>query len=453
MTQELAIESGERGRAGTANSAFSLNGATLVRFLRGYASGAGLEYAVALTNRALCERYALQIIQIHMVPPGESLAPNSVNLGKGRLTNIPLPREILPDDEPDDGLQFISSLAEGCKRVIRDKVLFNPLTGPAFARWGARHPRYRAGDVPGVGGKMREIFQRHSVDCVLVHAAGGSDAWEAIHEAQIAGLPTAIQLHFSNERLRDYSVRCQVEMVDGVGGVSGVDVPSYVEKRFTNLLTAADLEFFSRARAGQFSIAFRRPVLALPARLVPTKGHQDLIEAVKLLRKWGFPVEVVFAGRADQPEYEQALRRQIADAGLSDEFHFVGLLNPAGLRDLYAASKVLAFPTYHQEGLPQILIEAQAMELPVVVYDSGGSRAGLVQGETGFVVKQGDVSGFAAAIRNLLQNESLRASVALSGRRFVEREFGLSALADRHERFIARTVEIGRRQALNRGPA
>jgi glycosyltransferase involved in cell wall biosynthesis len=168
------------------------------------------------------------------------------------------------------------------------------------------------------------------------------------------------------------------------------------------------------------------------------------VEVVRLLHHWGISVDVVFAGRADQPEYELALRKRISSTGLSDCFHFFGLLKPDQLRDVYAVSAVLAFPTYHQEGLPRILLEAQAMELPVVVYDSGGSRAGLLADKTGFLIAPGDVHKFAQAIRRILQDSTLAKSFALAGRKFIEAQFGLKALGDRHERFIANTVMHGR---------
>ena len=422
-----------------------LDGLTIVRFVRGYAKGAGLEYDVEMINRALCERFNIHIIQIHMAHPSDSLERYEVGVGRGHVTGIPLVRCILPATDVSCEATYHVGLRRRCKYFIRDKVLFNRITGPALVRWAtSRPPRTKPGDVRGVGAVVREILQSKQVDLVMVHAAGGADAWEAVNEAHSAGVPSAMQLHFSNERFKDLSVRIQVARVDGVAGVSDVSVPKYLAGRFANMLTGLDLEFFSRKRASTAGLHAERPTLLLPARIVPTKGHKDLIEVVKLLNQRGIIVDVIFVGRADQPEYEHRLRQLIAEAQLSDRFHFLGLLTPERLRDLYATCDVLAFPTYHQEGLPRILLESQAMGVPVVVYDSGGSRAGLLPDKTGYLVSTGDVTGFASAICRLLKSRDTARSFQIAGRRFVENCFSLKALSERHEQFILRTIMASR---------
>jgi glycosyltransferase involved in cell wall biosynthesis len=201
-----------------------------------------------------------------------------------------------------------------------------------------------------------------------------------------------------------------------------------------------DVEFFSRPRARPWDRKFNRPLIVLPARIVPTKGHDDLVDAVRRLAGQGIAVDVAFAGRADQPEYEAAIRRRISEFRMDDSFHFLGLLEPARLRDLYAVSSVLAFPTYHGEGLPRILLEAQAMQLPVVVYDTGGSRAALVPGETGALIKTGDREGFANAIASLISSPAQARTWGEAGRRFILGNFTAPALAVRHERFYLQTI-------------
>lgn len=418
----------------------SLAGATILRFVRGYAHGAGLEYDVAMINQALCCRHDVHIIQIHMARSGDPLEATSIKLHQGVLTSIPLLRDVLPVSNSDSSWK---SKLQRFKHLFRDSVIFNPISGPWLAKQIASvRPRTKPGDVPGVGAAIRKVLSQHKIDFAYVHAAGGSDAWEAIHVLRSAGIPVGMQLHFANERFLDFSVRVQTTMVHAVGGVSDVNVPPYLASKFSNLLTGVDLQFFKRENAASSPFSSKRPIVVLPARIVPTKGHDDIVDVVQLLRQRGLEVDVVFAGRADQPEYEKSLRARITAAGLADSFHFLGLLNQEQLRNLYSACQLLAFPTYHQEGLPRILLEAQAMGLPVVVYDTGGSRAGLVPGKTGHLVATGDKIGMAQAIELLLTNPSQAKAFAKSGRDFLETNFDLDALADRHERFIKNTMKI-----------
>jgi len=412
------------------------DGMTILRFVRGYGSGAGLEYDVAAINESLCMRHQLHIIQVHMARPGDSLERLTVPLGKGRLTTIPLLREVLPVTNTASDSRF-AEIRTDFKDFVRDSVLFHPLVAPLYTRLALRNPPpFRPGDVQGVGATFNEILKSQPVNCIAIHAGGGRDAWEAIQEAARFQVPVVMQLHFANERFKDLSVRLQVAQVNGVGGVSDVRIPAYLRSRFTNLLTAVDSQFFSRESAAAFQTEMRRPLLVLPARIVPNKGQADLIEIVRLLRSRGKFVTVAFSGRVDQPEFEAELRHRIAEVKLEDSFKFLGLLSPAKVRDLMAVSDCLVFPTYHAEGLPRILLEAQAMELPVAVYDTGGCRAGLIPGETGFLVPTGNVEELANAVERIIDSPDRAAAIGERGRKFVTTRFTLNALADRHEAFL-----------------
>ena len=101
---------------------------------------------------------------------------------------------------------------------------------------------------------------------------------------------------------------------------------------------------------------------------------------------------------------------------------------------------MVAFPTYHHEGLGRVIVEAQAMQTPVVAYATGGVPEGIVEGRTGFLVPTGDITGLTARLRELLASSSLRTSMGTRGREAAETHFSLAALADRHERFYLRVI-------------
>jgi glycosyltransferase involved in cell wall biosynthesis len=416
----------------------TLHGISILRLVRGYAGGAGLEYDVAAIDAALCARYEIEIIRIHMARPGDRLTPSNELLGKGRVTNIPLEREVLPAafGKPPANvyLQY---------KKLLNWLLFNPVAFSLFRGLiDRRLRRLRPGDIKKVAETMQDVISSRKVDLVVIHAAGGSDVTEAIRVAQQNEIPSAIQLHFANERFLDFSVRAQVRLVDGVAGVSDVRLPRYLRNRFANMLTGIDHEFFS-LRPPSVKRDSERPLLALPARIVPTKGHDDMLKIARILRDDGLDVDIVFAGRADQPDYEADLKRRIAAANLTSRIRFLGLLNPEELREVYSRCTLVPFPTYHQEGLPRTILEAQSMELPVVAYDTGGTRAGIVPGLTGFVVNPGDISGMVSHIRSLLINPIKRQKMGRAARENIIANFSLTALADRHEAFYLSLLNRG----------
>ena len=125
--------------------------------------------------------------------------------------------------------------------------------------------------------------------------------------------------------------------------------------------------------------------------------------------------------------------------GLADRVVFWGELDQAEIRDRYAASTVVVLPTYW-EGLGRGLAEAQAMEKPVVAYDTGGVAETVLPNETGFLVKTGDVESLANKIGFLLANKAESQRMGVRGREFAVQKFSLSALIDRHESFYLRAL-------------
>src|ERR1017187_9959640 len=127
-------------------------------------------------------------------------------------------------------------------------------------------------------------------------------------------------------------------------------------------------------------------------------------------------------------------------AGKAKTRRFLGDLGLEDLRDWYAASSVVALPTYHHEGLPRVIIEAQAMETPVVAYATGGVPDAIVTGTTGLLVPTGDVAGLTKRLCELLSSSELRSSMAARGRQAAEQYFSMGALAERHEAFYLRII-------------
>jgi glycosyltransferase involved in cell wall biosynthesis len=196
-----------------------------------------------------------------------------------------------------------------------------------------------------------------------------------------------------------------------------------------------DVDFFRREKARSVARDSKIPILFLPARITRAKGQLDLVRAGGELLRQGLRFQIVFAGRVDSDEFLGELKSEITRAGLKNCVTFCGQLDAAGLRDWYAASAVMAFPTHHHEGLPRILLEAQAMELPVVVHDIGGTSEGIQDHQTGYLITLNDRQNLTRRIGNLLHDSAKREQFGKSGRKWVEEKFSLDALAERHENF------------------
>jgi glycosyltransferase involved in cell wall biosynthesis len=205
-----------------------------------------------------------------------------------------------------------------------------------------------------------------------------------------------------------------------------------------NLSDAVDTDFFAPEKA----LPLRRdarPTILLPARVGPGKGHRDLIAAGCILRGAGADFALCFAGAVESESLHQELRWAVVDEGLQGRVRFLGQVSAEEMRDLYAQSSVVVLPSY-SEGLPRVLLEAQAMEKPVVAYNCGGTGEALLPDKSGFLLDKGNVEDLASKAGLLLRDEARRLRMGELGRKFVARQFGVPALVERHERFYLSTL-------------
>jgi len=98
---------------------------------------------------------------------------------------------------------------------------------------------------------------------------------------------------------------------------------------------------------------------------------------------------------------------------------FTGFLQGEELATIYASSDVFVFPST-TDTFGNVVLEAQASGIPVIVSDEGGPQELMVPGETGFVVKANDLAELSRAMAYFLYNPELSRSMGEHARRFVE---------------------------------
>ena len=174
-----------------------------------------------------------------------------------------------------------------------------------------------------------------------------------------------------------------------------------------------------------------REVLAV-GRLVEQKGFRHLIEAAAELAG-SDPVTVTVAGGGP---LRGELEAMAARLGVADAVTFTGAVAPRRVRELMEVADLLAVPSViaadgNRDALPVVVLEALAMELPVVASDEVGLPE-VVRPPWGRLVPPGDPDALAAAIRELLAlPASERAELGAAGRDFVCEQRSLRASAER----------------------
>jgi teichuronic acid biosynthesis glycosyltransferase TuaC len=169
-------------------------------------------------------------------------------------------------------------------------------------------------------------------------------------------------------------------------------------QKITVLRNGVDLELFypeDRAMArDKFGVT--RFALASVGNLIPTKGHQLVMEALRELPD----VELMIAGRGP---HEKKFMDLAVRLGVADRVKFLGVLSQAELRGLYSAVDVLVLAS-EREGWPNVLLEAMACGTPVVASAVGGIGEIITQEICGVLMGECNPREIAHAIVSLRKN-------------------------------------------------
>ena len=166
-------------------------------------------------------------------------------------------------------------------------------------------------------------------------------------------------------------------------------------------------------RPGPDPLAERR--LVFVGRLVEEKGIDSFLALARHLQGSGWRFAV--AGLPTPRGIPGAQVERWLETGL--------LESCAPVRDMagfYRSASVLVFPSRYQEGLPAVIMEAQASGLPCLVRDTPALRGAIRDGETGFYVPGEDPALWAAAL-DRLANPAVFARFSAAARRHAEARF------------------------------
>jgi glycosyltransferase involved in cell wall biosynthesis len=184
------------------------------------------------------------------------------------------------------------------------------------------------------------------------------------------------------------------------------------------------------------------PCIIAVGRLVETKGFHVLVEACARLRDRGLPCQGLIIG--DGPEAGR-LQDLINDCGVTDRIVLKGKLPPDELLPYFRRADVLAMPScirnQDADGIPTVLIEAMAMEIPVVATRVSGIPELVVAGETGLLVDPDDAAALAEALERLLRDQDLAQRLARAGRNLVVAQFNGEASARQLRGLFAAAIE------------
>jgi glycosyltransferase involved in cell wall biosynthesis len=172
-----------------------------------------------------------------------------------------------------------------------------------------------------------------------------------------------------------------------------------------------------------------KPLLISVGQLKEKKGFGYLLKACRLLKERGYEFECQIVGEG---HLREELEAQIRQLGLENDVTLCGALPHQAVIDKYKQATLFALPCVVQadgerDGIPNVILEALAMELPVVSTRHSGIPEVIEDGENGLLVPPEEVVPLANALMRLLDDPDLCMKLGSKGRAIIMTSFSVES--------------------------
>lgn len=226
---------------------------------------------------------------------------------------------------------------------------------------------------------------------------------------------------------RDQLLEAGVPLKDAPVIYEGVDLGNY--------LAQADKRTYENN--GSLSLVFI-------GILAEHKGVHTTIEALtQLSAEERRRVHLTILGKGHS-QYEERLRNLVSQYQLSDLVTFHAPIPRSELPEFMGGFDVLLLPSIWAEPLARIMQEGLACGMVVVGSANGGTAETIFHGENGLLFRAGDAADLARQVKRLLDDPSLRRSLAEGGRRTAEEKFDVNRLIENLETYLKKVDENAR---------
>lgn len=174
-------------------------------------------------------------------------------------------------------------------------------------------------------------------------------------------------------------------------------------------------------------------VISTIGTICPRKGQKELVETVLALLPSCPPLHCVLVGGETTSTYEEELRSRISHSGFHARIHL--LEKTPDVDRFYAASDILVCNS-SIESFPRVILEAMAWRLPIIATNVFGIPEQIRDGTEGLLVASGRPEALTSALLRLLEDQTLRNTLAQNARARVEEYFGIDRMVDQYEKLF-----------------
>jgi glycosyltransferase involved in cell wall biosynthesis len=324
-------------------------------------------------------------------------------------------REIAPDAVVVWGMWKLSPLvAAEVERIVGSRVAY--YFANEWPNEPGAHEEYWDGAEAGLAGRLFKNALRGPVRRVL------RAEWRPYHLRYEHPI-------MCSRAVRDHLVKAGVPVQHAAVIYHGINPEPYREAMAHRQRPASD---------GTLRVVF-------VGSLLPQKGVHTAVEAIGRLAKAGFelPVTLDILG-AGHPDYEEQLRKSVADWHIGDRVTFHKPIERTRLAAFLAEYGVLVLPSVWEEPQARISQEAMAAGLVLVGTLTGGTKEILTDRHNGLAFGAEDAQGLADQLQVLARDPALRRRLTEAGWETVNAGFTITRMIDQLESYLTEIAGQGR---------
>ncbi len=292
---------------------------------------------------------------------------------------------------------------------------------------------------------MKKLIEDDKVDIVNTHSS--KDSWLALPAARIAAnkpmvlrtrhLSTPVHTGIHNRLI--YSMLPHFVITTGNAiREQLINSNGYNADKIISIPTGVDTDIFDPDKANndlrdELSLPEGTPLVGMVSVLRSWKGHVDIINAIPAMLDKTPDLRFVIAGEGP---YRSTIEDALDKVKARDHVYMLGHRDDVPF--VISSLDILVHPSYANEGIPQSLLQAMAMNTPVVSSDLEPLREIVKDGVTGLTAPVNDPEAMASKILEMLQNREEAKEMCRNANQLVNEKYSYNTMLDNLESLYKR---------------
>lgn len=185
-------------------------------------------------------------------------------------------------------------------------------------------------------------------------------------------------------------------------------------------------------------LPLKNKIVLMACRLLADKGVYEFHKSILLLKQKYPDVKFVLVGSIDPDNPTSLTEQELNEWVKKGDLEWWG--HQSNMAEILSYATIVVLPSY-REGMPKVLLEAQALGRPIVTTDVPGCREAIENGKTGFLAQVKDEKSLANEIEKLIINDELCLEFSRNARALAEQKFDIEQVVKTHMNIYENLVQ------------